>query len=63
MLGAAMVRDLLGTRLERPCSFTHELVEMRSGACGARMPPTWGWDSLFAARMLARQLVGERRAA
>lgn len=63
LLGSDIVRDLLGDRLDRACSYTHELVEMRSGGCGVRLPPTWGWDSLFVARMLARSLVGERRVA
>ncbi len=63
ILGGDIVRDLLGNRLEHPCSFTHELVEMRSGACGLRMPASWGWDSLYLPRMLARAMVGARRAA
>lgn len=58
-LGADIVRDLLGDRLERPCSFTHELVEMRTGACGVRLPRSWGWDSLW----LPRRLAGLRRVA
>lgn len=63
LLGADLVRDLLGERLNRPCSFTHELVEMRNGSCGLRMPPNWSWDSLFLARLFAREGVGARRAA
>jgi hypothetical protein len=63
LLGADIVRDLLGTRLDRPCVFTHELVEMRTGACGMRMPASWCWDSLFVGRLLARAMVGARRAA
>lgn len=58
-LGPDIVRDLLGDRLERPCRFTHELVEMRSGACGVKLPRSWGWDSLF----LARRLAGLREVA
>ncbi len=54
--GADIVRDLLGSRLQRPCWFTHDLVEMRTGACGVRLPGLWGWDSLW----LARWLVGHR---
>jgi hypothetical protein len=63
LIGADMVRDLLGSRLDRPCTFTHDLVEMRTGSCGVRLPESWGWDSLFLARMFARQAVGARRAA
>ncbi len=58
-IGPDIVRDLLGTRLERPCTFTHELVEMRTGACGVRLPRSWGWDSLW----LPRRLVGLRKVA
>lgn len=63
--GPDIVRDLLGSRLDRPCSFTHQLVEMlptgRSTPppCGVRVPPGWGWDSLW----LPRRLVGLRRVA
>lgn len=57
--GPDIVRDLLGSRLERPCYFTHELVEMRTGACGVRLPRNWGWDSLW----LPRRLVGLRTVA
>ncbi len=63
LLGADIVRDLLGDRLERPCHFTHELVEMRNGSCGLRMPTSWTWDSLYIARLFAREGVGARRAA
>ncbi len=63
LLGADMVRDLLGSRLDRPCWFTHELVEMRTGSCGQRLPQSWSWDSLFIARLFAREGVGARRAA
>ncbi len=59
ILGADIVRDLLGDRLERACGFTHDLVEMRSGACGVRLPRQWYSDSTAIARML----VGPRRAA
>lgn len=59
VLGADIVRDLLGDRLERPCTFTHELVEMRTRACGVALPASWGWDSLW----LARRLAGVRRVA
>lgn len=55
-LGADIVRELLGSRLERPCGYTHELVEMRSGACGVRLPRDWYSDSTF----LARRVVGAR---
>ena len=58
-LGPEMVQDLLGSRLQRPCWFTHDLVEMRTGSCGVKLPRTWGWDSLW----LARWLVGHRRVA
>ena len=58
-LGPEIVRALLGSRLERPCTFTHELVEMRTGACGVRLPRSWGWDSLW----LPRRLVGMRQVA
>ncbi len=64
LLGADIVRDLLGSRLDRACSYTHELVELRTGACGARQPAAWTWaNSLFLPRLLARNVVGERRAA
>ena len=55
-IGADIARDLLGARLERACTFTHDLVEMRTGSCGLRLPRSWGWDSLW----LARRLVGMR---
>lgn len=55
-IGADIVRDLLGSRLERACTHTHDLVEMRTGSCGLRLPRSWGWDSLW----LARRLVGLR---
>lgn len=55
-IGADIVRDLLGSRLDRECSYTHDLVELRTGSCGVRMPRGWGWDSLW----LARRLVGLR---
>lgn len=58
-LGPDIVRALMGDRLERECTFTHELVEMVSGQCGVRLPRLWGWDSLW----LARRLVGLRRVA
>lgn len=65
VIGADIVRDLLGSRLERPCTFTHQLVEMLppdrySGPpCGVRVPRNWGWDSLW----LPRRLVGIRQVA
>lgn len=58
-LGPDIVRDLLGSRLDRPCTFTHELVEMRTRACGVALPRNWGWDSLW----LPRRLVGLREVA
>jgi hypothetical protein len=58
-LGPDLVRDLLGSRLDRPCTFTHELVEMVSKQCGVGLPRQWGWDSLW----LPRRLVGLRRVA
>ena len=60
--GADIVRDLLGDRLERPCSFTHELVEMVDGKCGVRVPRSWRWEwSLWLPRRLAgvRAVAGE----
>jgi hypothetical protein len=57
--GADIVRDLLGDRLERACTHTHDLVEMRTGTCGVRLPRNWGWDSLW----LPRRLVGLREVA
>lgn len=67
--GAEMVADLLGERLERPCTYTHDLVEMRpvrdrrTGEervpCGVRVPPLWRKDAWW----LARQMVGGARAA
>ena len=62
-LAAELVRDLLGSRLERPCTFTHELVEMHSGRWGLGIPRSWGWDSLWLPRRLAAVVVGPRRAA
>ncbi len=58
--GPDIVRDLLGDRLERPCTFTHELVEMTSGRCGVKLPRSWRWEwSLW----LPRRLVGLRSVA
>lgn len=59
ILGADIVRDLLGSRLERACGFTHDLVEMRNGACGVRLPRNWFSDSTQPTRMI----VGRRMAA
>jgi hypothetical protein len=58
-LGPDIVRDLLGSRLQRPCWFTHELVEMRLEKSGVSLPRAWGWDSLW----LPRRLVGIRQVA
>ncbi len=64
-IGRELVEDLLGDRLKRPCTFTHELVEMRpdalgtSRSCGVALPRSWGWDSLW----LPRRLVGLRQVA
>lgn len=63
--GPDMVRDLLGTRLARACTFTHELVEMaasqtRAPPCGVAVPVTWRPDPWWLARQL---LGGPRRAA
>lgn len=67
--GADMVADLLGSRLERPCAYTHDLVEMRAVhdrrtntervPCGVRVPASWYEDRWW----LARELVGGARAA
>ena len=60
--GPDIVRDLLGSRLERPCTFTHELVEMRTGSCGVRLPASWGWEwNLWLPRRLAglRPVAGD----
>ncbi len=60
--GADIVRDLLGDRLERPCTFTHELVEMTKGACGVRLPASWCWEwNLWLPRRLAglRAVAGD----
>lgn len=58
ILGADLVRDLLGSRLERPCGFTHDLVEMRNGSCGVRLPRQWFSDST----QIARKICGRRAA-
>lgn len=58
-LGADIVRDMLGGRLDKPCGYTHELVEMRSAACGVRLPRDWYVDSTW----FGRRLLGTRRAA
>lgn len=58
-LGPDIVRDLLDGRLERACGYTHDLVEMRTGACGVRLPRDWYSDSTF----IARRLVGARKVA
>ncbi len=64
VLGPELVRDLLGDRLERACTFTHELVEMRNSSCGVKLPLTWVWaNSLVLPRMIAQMRVGPRRAA
>lgn len=67
--GPDMVAELLGGRLERPCGYTHDLVEMRAVRdrrtgeervpCGVRIPSTWHEDGWW----LARELVGGARAA
>lgn len=67
--GPEMVSDLLGDRLERACSYSHELVEMRavrdrrSGVervpCGLHVPTTWHPDAWW----LSRHFVGGARAA
>lgn len=58
--GPDIVRDLLGDRLERPCTYTHDLVELRTGSCGVKLPRNWNWEwSLW----LPRRLVGLRRVA
>jgi len=56
---ADIVRDLLGTRLDRKCRYTHELVEMVTGQCGVRLPAEWRWDRMF----LGRHMAGVRRVA
>lgn len=58
-LKADIVRDLLGSRLDRPCGYTHELVEMLTGECGVRLPSSWTWNEMW----LARHLAGRRRVA
>lgn len=63
-LCADMVRDLLGDRLERPCAYTHELVEMRRhpvrpAPCGVALPASWYEDTWW----VARQMLGGARAA
>lgn len=55
--GAEVVRDLLGDRLNRPCGYTHELVEMRTGRCGVRLPLGWYSDPTW----LARSVIGPRK--
>ena len=55
-LAAEIARALLGDRLERPCRYTHELVELHSGRWGLRVPRSWGWDSLWLARRLVVSL-------
>ncbi|MES2359982.1 MAG: hypothetical protein V4529_16705, partial [Gemmatimonadota bacterium] len=53
--GPDIVRELLGDRLDRACTFTHELVEMRTGSCGVKLPRNWSWEwNLW----LPRRLVG-----
>ncbi len=58
-LGGDIVRDLLGSRLQRACGYTHDLVEMRTGACGVRLPREWYSDSTY----IARKIVGSRKVA
>lgn len=55
-LAQDIVRDLLGSRLERACGMTHELVELRK-ILG--VPRQWYVDSTW----LGRALIGARRAA
>lgn len=62
--GPDMVRELLGERLQRPCTFTHELAEMRPNPtrpapCGVALPASWTEDPWW----LSRQLLGGARAA
>jgi hypothetical protein len=66
--GAEMAADLLGDRMKRACTFTHELVEMkprRDRETGETfhpagpMPSSWTEDTWW----LARALVGGARAA
>lgn len=58
-IGGDIVRDLLGSRLERACGYTHELVEMLTGACGVRLPRDWYSDSTY----IARKIIGSRKVA
>lgn len=59
-----MVRDLLGERLERACTYSHELVEMgwpnKPGKCGTAIPRGWRLDRWWVARQM---LGGARRLA
>lgn len=61
--GPEMLRDLLGDRLDRVCSYTHELPEMRpakkGGAApsGLVMPAAWVFDPWW----LSREFVGGAR--
>lgn len=58
-IGADVVRDLLGDRLDKACGYTRELVELRTGACGVRLPRAWYLDATY----VGRSFVGSRRAA
>lgn len=61
-IGADIARDLLGSRLERACGYTHELVEMRPGGCGVTVPREWFVDSTWFGRAFVRPrpVAGEK---
>lgn len=64
--GPEMLADLLGGRLSRACTYTHELVEMRAPSrnalpsSGVSVPSSWRADPWWLARAL---LGGARKAA
>lgn len=65
-VSAALFRELLGSRLDRPCSFTHELVEFRRQElrdAKLRVPESWHYDVHVLAQMIAASAAAERKAA
>lgn len=62
LLGAEIVRDLLGDRLDRACPFTYDPTEMRTGACGVKLPRDWYPDPSWFGRNIipARPVASEK---
>jgi hypothetical protein len=55
-ISAAMFRDLLGERLKKAASYTHELVEFKRAEvarAGLVVPSTWVFDPYWLARVAA----------